>query len=80
MQRLKQAKFTDEQAEFLAKETEEIISNIIEQAEQKIRSEFDKRYLATRADLHREINKLLYVYGAGFIALLGILAKGFGWF
>lgn len=47
MQRLKKANFTDEQAEVLAKETEDMFSNVIEQA----KAEFDNKDLATKGDI-----------------------------
>ena len=50
MQRLKKANFTDEQAEILAKETEDLFSNVIEHA----KAEFDNKDLATKGDL-REV-------------------------
>jgi hypothetical protein len=90
MQRLKKVKFTDEQAEILAKETEDLISNVLEHAKEQAKSEFESKDLATKGDvreselrLQKEIKslevKLLYLYGTGFVVLLGVLAKGFHW-
>jgi len=47
MQRLKKAKFTEEQAEIVAKETEELITNILEQTQLNL----EKKELATKQDL-----------------------------
>lgn len=84
MQKLRKAKFSDEQAEILARETEELISNILEQS----KNELEKKELATKSDiresellLQKEIaelkNQLVqWVVGtgvAGILAIAGLL-------
>lgn len=97
MQRLKEGDFTQKQAEILAKETEDLVSNVLEHAKEQAKSEFESKDIATKGDireselrLQKEIEvvrkkikslevKLLYLYGTGFVVLLGMLAKGFHW-
>ena len=47
IQRLKKANFTDEQAQVLAKETEELISSVLDQS----KFELGNRDLATKSDI-----------------------------
>ena len=69
MQRLKKANFTDEQAETIAKETEELISNVLEQATINL----DKRELSTKQDLVMlEIRLIKWVIGTGLTTILAI--------
>ena len=83
---LKEAGFSDKQAEVQARKLEQIIANVRAEIKEDIKSQ----ELATRGDireielhLQKEIKslevKILYLYGAGFITLVGILAKGFHW-
>jgi hypothetical protein len=73
MQRLKKANFTDEQAEILAKETEELLSNVLDQS----KAELEKRELATKNDLMatelRLIKWVLTTGAATILAVAGIL-------
>ncbi len=80
MQRLKKANFTDEQAEILAKETEELFSNVIEQ----VKVEFDHKDLATKGDIREselrlqkeialiEAKLIKWILGTGIGSILAI--------
>jgi len=91
---LKEAGFTDRQAEVQAKRMEQMVIEV----KADIKQEFQLADLATRKDieatkkdielakleLQKEIKnleiKLLTVYGGGVLLILGFLAKGFHWF
>lgn len=77
MQRLRKVNFTEEQAEIIAKEAEDIISNILEQTNVNL----ERRDLITKQDLHLalkelEIKLIKWILGVGIgiiLAIAGIL-------
>ena len=77
---LKEAGFTDKQAEVQAKRLELAVSEI----QIKIKEDLKQQDFATRRDLEAAKNQIiLWVVGiiaANSIFFLGILAKGFHWF
>ncbi|MFN8770042.1 MAG: DUF3294 domain-containing protein [Neisseriaceae bacterium] len=77
MQRLKKVKFSDEQAEFDKKEL--VTKGDLEVTKGELQKEIKDLEVKLIKEIKNSEIKLLYVYCAGFIALLGVLAKGFGW-
>ena len=94
IQKLRQANFTEQQAETLAQEAERMLVNVLEQAQQNMQS----KELATKGDialvrgeireselrLQKEIAqvslRVVSIMGAFGVFFIGILAKGFHWF
>jgi hypothetical protein len=87
IKRLRNAGATQELAEIQAQELDHVISAVFEQTNLII----DKKELATKQDLdvvkldlQKEIKSaeitLMFLMGAGFASILGVLAKGFHWF
>ncbi len=73
MQRLKKANFTDEQAETIAKETEELLSNVLEQANLNL----EKKELVTDQGLQIALKELKirlikWVMGTGLATIVAI--------
>ncbi len=76
IQRLRKANFSEEQAEVLAKETEQIISNVLEQAHQEV----EKKDLATKKDLETTKNQLILwivTWNTGLLIASGLLQHFF---
>lgn len=94
MQKLRSANFTQQQAETLAQETEFLIEKVIEQTKTSIedkdlatkkdvlliQAEIRETELKLQNNLKSLELKIMTLYGAGFLVMLGILAKGFHWF
>ena len=96
IQKLRKAEFTEAQAEVVAEIIELQAQNIsdynnrLTQFENKdlatkgdislVRSEVRESELRLQNSLKSLEIKLMALYGAGFLVLLGILAKGFHWF
>ena len=96
IQKLRKAEFTEAQAEVVAEIIELQAQNIsdynnrLTQFENKdlatkgdislVRSEVRESELRLQHSLKSLEIKLMALYGAGFLVLLGILAKGFHWF
>lgn len=78
IQKLKEAKFNDEQITAIAT----ILTDIEEK--QKTETATKKDIEVATLQLQKEIKnleiKLLTVYGGGVLLILGFLAKGFHWF
>ena len=78
IQKLKEAKFNDEQITAIAT----ILTDIEEK--QKTETATKKDIEVATLQLQKEIKsleiKLLTVYGGGVLLILGVLAKGFHWF
>ena len=76
IQRLRKANFSEEQAEVLAKETEQIIANVLEQAHQEV----EKKDLATRKDLESTKNQIILwivTWNTGLLVASGLIQHFF---
>lgn len=82
IRQLKEAKFTDNQIQVLAKHSEEQtqqIEHVLEGKELSSKNDLELVRLSLQNDIKVAVIKLMAMYGAGFLIILGILAKGFHW-
>jgi hypothetical protein len=77
IKKLREAKFTEEQAEVVAQIIEQQVQ-IIHAQEIKL-SQFEVKELVTKADLLKAEIRIMLLMAGGFISMFGILARGFAW-
>ncbi len=74
---LKEAGFTDKQAEAMA-EIFEHQTQIIQCQNSKL-TQLESKELATKSDLLKTELRIMLLMAAGFVSMFSILAKGFHW-
>ncbi len=78
IKKLREANFTEAQAD--------VVVEIIEQQAQTIQeqntkiTQLESRELATKSDILKTEIRIMLLMAAGFASMFGILAKGFHWF
>lgn len=77
IKKLREAKFSEEQAEIVVEIIEQQ-SQVIQEQSTKI-TQLENKELATKSDILKSEIRIMLLMAAGFVSMFGILAKGFHW-
>ena len=78
IKKLREANFTEAQADVVAEIIEQQ-AQIIQEQNSKL-TQLESKELATKSDILKTEIRIMLLMAAGFVSMFGVLAKGFHWF